>query len=226
MGESELHEPRERRKAARKAILKRMTVVNAVFIVAIIALAGISISLFGLASHYHDSKYRAQYELVSIFADSILTARSNIQNMKDDSLPDYDRLGTAVSASIYLGQAEKAAYAIDVMYPRDSKQSAAFVSIETATGQAQHVVYSYESKLDSAIQHNTTYESNSTVNALFTNATGEMTNLVDLVLASWDDARDWQKDPYSLVNRMDLVAIVSAATQLEDTCNQLALLMP
>jgi len=222
MDEPELHEPHDRKKAKRRSVLKRLTVVNAVFIVAIIALAGISISLFGLMNHYYDAKYRAQYELVTSLADSMDTAaRNGITYMVKADDQDYERIGSAVYAHTRILWAQDAANAIYVMYPRESKESNAFFSLNGAIGSLEHVVAGYLSKLQNALQHNETYVSNATVNALLSNATLEISTLKDLLVAGIDQSRDWYKSPYSLVKRMDLAAITSASTQLMDTSHEL-----
>jgi len=221
MGESELCEPHERKKAKRRSVLKRLTVANAVFIVAIIVLAGISISLFGLMNDYYDAKYRAQYELVTTLADSMNTACIGITNMVDGSAQDYERLGSAVYADTRLLQAQDAANAIYVMYPKESKESNAFLSMGASIGNMYSAVAGYQSELYSAFRHNETYESNATVNALLGNATLEISTLEDLVWAGVDQSRDWLESPYSLVNGMDLAAITSASTQLMDTSREL-----
>lgn len=220
--QSELVNDRRRR---RLAPIRKMTIVTAMFIVAVIALAGLSISLFGLAQHYHDSKYRAQYQLVSSLLVSVSSAQAAIEDMVDGSVPEYERLGDAVSANRALEEAQHASYAINVMYPGDSHESAAFSAIGISMRQAQIVVSFYDSKLIGALSHNTTYESNDTVNSLFLNITGKMADLNDLVSAGIDNSQDWQRNPYSLVKKMDLASIEDLSKQIEDIGRELATLI-
>lgn len=226
MGEPELYEPGDRKKAERRAILRRMTLANAIFIIVIVALAAISISLFGLVNHYYDSKYKAQYELVTTLSESISVAGYGILQMVDGDYADFERFAASVYSQTLIMQAQNAAHAIDVMYPRESKESDAFAAVGGAVRQMEDVVASYESQLYNAFQHNATYESNAIINALFENASFEMSALANLILAGIDHSRDSMESPYSLVKRMDLEAIVSASGQLEDTGVQLAHLLP
>lgn len=226
MAEAELHEPGERRRERRKAVLKRLTVVNAVFILVVIILAGVSVSLLRLADDYHDAKYKAQYELVSDLLGSLLTAEAFIHGMTSPTTPDYERLGQSVYAYATMASAQNSALAIAVMYPDGSRQSSAFNSIERALGQAGNAVYRYENKLYGAFQLNASYHANSTINNLYVNLTEELGALFDLVAAGRDDSRDWMQNPYSLVSRMDLAAIEDVCSIIEATSEQIAEMQP
>jgi hypothetical protein len=191
----------------------------------IIALAGVSVSLFSLANHYHDSKYKAQYKIVSTLCDSI-RGSNGFQAMIDSDIPAHERYADTVYVDVRIKQAQSEALAIDAMYSRGSEESDAFTSIERAFGQMEHVVAAYENKLFYAFQLNMTYESNTTINALLMNASQEMSDLVDLIFAGIDQSRDWNKSPYSLVKRMDLAEIVNVSARLEGTAHELRLLLP
>jgi len=218
MGESELYEPVERRREKRKSVLKRLTIVNAIFIIAIIALAGISVSLFSLANDYHDAKYKAQYVLADTLIDSMTAAQPNIRDMIDSSNPGSSRLAQSAYADANLKEARACAYAISVMYPDGSKESVTFQSVERAIDQTEYVVYSYNALLYSRfIYNNSLWESNSTINSMYLSVTDQMTSLADLLSAGMDSSRDWQSSPYSLLKRMDLEAIAQASGQLEAT---------
>jgi hypothetical protein len=227
MGEAELYGSEERRKENRKSVLKRLTVVNAIFIVAVIALAGISVSLFSLANDYHDAKYRAQYVLVDSLIGSMNTAQPNIRGMIDSTDPGSSRLAQSAYADANLKEASACAFAISVMYPDGSKESDAFQSVERAIDQTKYVVFSYNVNLYSRfVYNNSYYEPNYTINSLYLNVTEQMIVLADLLFAGMDSSRDWQSSPYSLVKRMDLDAIEQASSQLEETGVLLHSLMP
>jgi len=225
MSEPELFDPERRKKSKRKEVMRRLTVANAVFIVVIVALAGVSISLFGLVNHYYDAKYRAQYEVVTHLADSVSAGSSGVSAMIDKQLEAYVRYGSSVYAHYRMMEAEDSAIAIQVMYPQGSSEHNAFVSIEIAVTSMEDKIAHYESNLDSAFYHNTTYESNTTIDALFVNATIEMNTLVNLLRESVDNTRDHTKSPYSLVKRMDLPSIVDACNRISDASRALSLLI-
>lgn len=221
MSEPELIEPEDRNKAKRRQALRRLTVANAVFIVVIIALAGVSVSLFGLVNHYYDAKYRAQYEIVSDLADSISAGSSGISGMIDESHEAYERYSSSIYAHYRMIEAEDAASAIQAMYPQGSREHDAFSSVHVAVRSIEDKISHYESNLDNAFSHNTTYESNSTIDALFVNATIELNALRTLLAESFDNTRDYMKSPYSLVKRMDLASITDVCVQISDTSEAL-----
>jgi hypothetical protein len=219
--------PGERRKEKRKSVFRSSTVVNAIFMVAVIALAGISVSLLTLANDYHDAKYRAQYVLVNSLVESMNTAKPSISGMIDSTYPNSSRLAQSEYADATLKDASACASAISVMYPDGGKESDAFKSVYRAIAQTERVVYSYSVNLYARVVYNNNYyESNSTVNSLYLNVTEQMTVLTDHLFAGVDSSRDWQSSPYSLVKRMDLDAIEQASSQLEETGIQLLSLVP
>jgi len=230
MDEPELHDPderkKEKRRARRKALLGRVTKVNAILIVAVVALSVTSASLFYLADHYHDSKYRAQYKIVAGLWDSLFGAYHQFSYMVDVDNPSYERYGMAVYSHACVQRAQGEALMIDAMYSTDSPESDAFRSLERALGQMEYVVASYESQLQQAFQGNRTYESNVTVNTLLETASQQMASLRDLLYAGFDQAVSYVDDPYSLIKRMDLESIESMSGQLEDTAHELRLLLP
>ena len=225
--ESEQVELYDGPRGKRRIQLRKTPIGIAVLIVAVVVLSALSVSLWSLADHYHDSKYRSQHVLMSFLWSAVQLVPAGIDDMLDASTrTDHERLSSAQFAIMNLRAAYAASRSIEVMYPDNSQEAETFVAIGRAASQLDHVVSHYESNLMNALVHNVSYEANQTVNSLFHNACLQAGNLSDMLYSAFDQTRDWSADPYSHVKRLDLTAVRETADQLESLGIQLAHFLP
>jgi len=191
-----------------------------VLVAAVVVLAGTTAAAYSLSRHYYDSKYRAQYHIVLSFLGGMNNANRSIEQMINSTYPDLERFAESEAAHWNLEQARTATLEISVMYPDNSSESKAFMSVHFAVFKIQEVVDRYRSGLQSAFGDHT-YERSDEANSLFLNVTQQMSAIASLVHAGIDHSRDALTSPYSLVKRMDLVAIEEASSELDKTCGKL-----
>ncbi len=201
-------------RARRKAKGRKPSIVTVVFIVAVLALASLSVALGGLAQHYHDSKYRSQYWLVVSLSNSIASSRSGIDNSVRSSSPLDERVASSVYAEAHLAEAKDLSYSLQLMYEEGSKESDAFDAVHQALDVTGMVMWRIEDRLGDWQTTNISNEFNISAASSLGNITDLMVDLGGLVYAGVDESRDFIESPYSLVKRMDLDAIAQVSSKI------------
>ncbi len=201
--------------------LKRAKIVIAVLVAAVVLLSSLSIGLWGLSQHYHDSKYRAQYVLVRAFANATAEASATLQYLVDPT-QSYSNQGIASDlAWMRLKQAHSASDAIGAMYPRGGREAAAFNNLSRGVYEMEWDMTYVRGWFIGSEPQNYSYPFSSATTALFNESIAELLLLSIVAQSGVDSSRNWYSEPYSLVNRMDLSSIQEMGTHLEDTCHQL-----
>ena len=210
--QAEIYDDNVKYRGRRK--LKRPSLATSVFIAATIALALISISLYGLAEHRQDSANRSLNWQVDSLCESIGFAETSLLYSVEENVSVGVRYGSALTAQILLEGAGDLVYSIRVMFSEDSKESEAFGAVSGALGTVRISAERMASDYNDAVTRNITYEYNSTIVSAISNITDVMEELRTLI---WDglDIDDLPYSDYgSTVKNMDLEAIVDVSDQL------------
>jgi hypothetical protein len=201
---------------------KRIKATIAVLSVAVVILAGATVSYYALSKHYYDAKYRSQFELVVSIVTRIPSVPEEIEHMMNDTFPMLERVRTSSALDLRLSYMSESAMTVSVMYPIDSKERTTFETLGHALGSMQDMVNDYRSRLFVAASEGAPYSTNDTVDSLFESAGQKILSMADLLFDGFDSSRHYETEPYSLVKRMDLPAIRASSLDLEAIAGQIA----
>ena len=198
---------------------RRIKTAIAALVALAIVLSGVAFSYYGLASHYYDAKYRAQFEVVQSLVTSLNPTPFQISVMINDSYAMSARLERSLTAEMLLVRAELDARIIEVMYPEGSAEAGTFGKLRVTMDSFHNMVADYRRGLWDHASHDLPYRANDTVNSLFISASDEAKTLTGLLSDGFAE-RDPYRDPYSLVKRMDLPSINMSCQNLYEILGQ------
>jgi hypothetical protein len=168
-------------------------------------LAVLSVALYVQMKDYRDAKYRAQYVIVDGIIADLMSVAEEVTNISEGALTGDERNQSAEVQSGRLYAIERSAIALSEMYYNDLDR---FVPLSFMS----RAFNSSALFLRWPVSGNNWLLPN--VTDLLATSGSVMQLLAGELAKGIDPARDWMNNPYSLVNRMDLVKIEQLSVQL------------
>jgi len=199
----------------------RSKILVAGLLVIVIVLSSFSVFYFAQASDYHDAKYRAQWVLMDNILD--LTSESA---MELDGVSGHAML-TIPYRAIWAGQLQASlnaiaqnSWSIREMYLNDREKNETFSLLQKAMTTILGNLDPLEFGLWNNVTQDIPYSENISLNAALHSAAGMISALHTSFLQAFkvdpqeDAGRSWERSPYSLVDRLNLLNVRSSCTDI------------
>jgi len=188
--------------------------VIGVAVAAILVLSTLSVFFYRQAQDYHDAKYRAQYVIISDIRQHISDAGSYIAVMTYPEETLVSREVVGCGAVLQLEDLSSLVWAIQEMYLTDSEKNGTFSTLRHAVDILRSHSWDVFVHMQSNRTFDTPWEENLTLNAEIKTAGSLLVSLLPIIDEGFDYGVDFEKHPYSIVNRLDLQTIKSTAISI------------
>lgn len=188
-----------------------MIVAAAIIIAVIVVLSALTAIYYASAQHYKDSKYRAQYVLVTDIIAAIPETNSSLEDIIDDDLDNGWRRSAALYAQARTQGMADCLEAIEAMYVVGDEKNTVFASLRSAFENLAETLEDCYVTLSSP-ERDVTAAQEAAVEA----SMPILGSIRTLLMEGVDPEADWQESPYALVDRMQLDALELAAQELAD----------
>jgi hypothetical protein len=201
---------------ASKVRTRSLHLLLVIAVAVILVLSYTSITYYQQAKE-RDEKYRGQYVLAQMMELSLVNMIGSIDMMMNDSYNLTQRFQSAQIATSNFGELSMECEVMKNMYSSTSEEYLTFGELEHASSRTSVACNQMLMKMWENITNDEPYVHNMTRATAISDARGLFYTIMYCIGQGFDPSRDWQGDPYSVVNSMDLDGIRANAELIVDT---------